>query len=207
MERFIDIDLNQMIDNVFISLEKNDKDVLKEYYKDIVMIINEIYFLNKSDMLISMLKENNMQSAKALLNLLLPFIDDPTGSKKGEIKNFTDIIKRKKEESNNLEESPKYYYSNFEYNFYISDNPSVPKFDKEMIRNNYLALVKSIHESSHKLMVNWTSVFPIDPIEAINGTSYPQFSKFFGRAFNRNIKQEVFDQGYEKYSQGYEKRQ
>ena len=203
MERFIDIDLNQMIDNVFISMAKNDKDVLKEYYKDIVMIINEIYFLDNSNMLILMLKENNMQSAKALLDLLLPFIDDQTGTKKSEIKNFTDIIKRKKEKSNNLEESPKYYFSNFEYNFYISDHPDVPKFDKEMIRNNYLALIKSIHESSHKLMINWTSVFPIDPIEINEGTNHLQFKKFFNRAFEKGIRQEIFDEGYKKYIESF----
>jgi hypothetical protein len=61
-------------------------------------------------------------------------------------------------------ESPKYIYSNFQYNRCIRNEDDIKEinFEEDFLKHNFLFLVNTIKNTSNKLYINWIDIFPYD---------------------------------------------
>jgi hypothetical protein len=149
-----------IVTKTFPLLNKSDTDFLIDKLKNVLFIIHRIYFSKDINSYYLILKENNYLNVKAMLNILLPYINDDNGSKKKEIVHLDEIATRMVKDVNPELDEPKYYYSNFNYGIYIKPSQKT-KFNRTMIEHNYLCLTNTLLETSYKLMPNWTNIIPI----------------------------------------------
>ena len=157
---------NELINRVFPVLQQEDKNVL---LNGIVNIINLIHikfgFANnrqKNDNLLwDQLTQNNLLDLRALLGIMLPFINDnETDDKKHQLKKLADLYLE-------MDESGKYVYNNSQYNRCIrhADKNQTRiffrPFLKEYFYQHLRLLLMSIETAANKLYVNWIDVVPI----------------------------------------------
>lgn len=158
--------LKLIIDNALNDLYKklniDDLDILKKYTKKIIEIIGYQYNLNPDDYY-AQLEVNDYKDIKWISSLLLPYSYQTLS----ELPSFSSMYTEKYDENIDInKEEPKYKYSTIQYSRYdnitklnntISNERS---FNIEYLKNNYLLLIKSILQSSHKLYVNWINIRP-----------------------------------------------
>lgn len=165
--------LNEIYDSVLPSmypiLNKNHKDILFKY---IVRLINIIALLFEFTVINEdgestygsdyeyQLRQNNYQDIKWLINHLLPFVNENGDLSK--IRSFNDIYVQKKSEVDINTESPKYVYSNLQYNRFdrTVENFSERQFDQKDMEDNFCILIETLKTMSHKMHVNWVDILP-----------------------------------------------
>jgi len=161
---------NNVVKNLFSSMNDNDKNILSIYLTNIVYVIQTVFIIDEATMKQQM-KLHDYREAKWLLCYLLPYTN--TAYKlRSEITSINDIYSQKRNENVNInKEAPLYTYSNIQYNLFIrnKDDYKEREFNINMLHQNYLLFIDSIKQSSHKLSLNWVNIFPytIDPIKEI----------------------------------------
>lgn len=189
-EKFVDIKKNDqhyayiksVLLKIFPNLNNRDFDVLLDNY---IKVINFILFkipeaihldyVSKStylNNLMDQLKQNNDQDLVAILQLILPFIDEISQQnpyeKKQSLKSLKDLYLKT--------ENNKYVYTNAQYNRcvrYIENNQikyQLRAYKKDYLRNHVDLILYSIECIANKLYVNWTNVVPFK-IESYMKTS------------------------------------
>ena len=113
---------------------------------------------------------NNYSDASAILLLLLPFINSNEDT--NEIISFNDMIKKKYKDIDIKTESPKYVYTNFQYNRCNRETITEIDFKEDYLKHNYQFLVKTISHTSNKLYINWVDVIPHNMIDYKNEKLY-----------------------------------
>uniref|UniRef100_A0A6C0ACJ6 Helicase ATP-binding domain-containing protein n=1 Tax=viral metagenome TaxID=1070528 RepID=A0A6C0ACJ6_9ZZZZ len=149
--------------NTFKNLEASDKDFLHDLLiKVLEHIANKFKFKNPDfDTHKEQLRVNNYRDAISLLLLLLPFIDDPNGDKKTDIRKLEDIYLVKKQQVDIKTDEPKYLYSNIQYGRCNRTSLEEIKFSREHILDNFNLLLDTISRVKNKLFINWINIFPV----------------------------------------------
>jgi hypothetical protein len=146
-----------VINNVFPKLPSGEKNYLSEYLQEILNYISIRYDFDETQMdkYMYQLKQNKDRDIRALLNLLLPFIDDEQDIKK---KKLTSLSKLYSEVENG-----KYVYTNIQYSRCIRKEKKfdpIP-FHMNHIDHNVNILKRTIYLSANKSFINWMNIFPI----------------------------------------------
>lgn len=134
----------------------------------LVSVINMIYlkfgFSVKPDSEVkfwNQLKQQDNRDMRALINIILPFIDDDEiDSKKKSLENLRDLYTYQ-------DATGKFYFTNSQYNrsIRIKDNNDKTKvifrpYLKEYFEDHLKLIIYSIHAASNKLYVNWVDIIP-----------------------------------------------
>jgi hypothetical protein len=167
---------NELFDNTveiyFRSLNISDKNILKEYYKNLLIVIYYSFFENNTgfDIFVNKLKLNRYNDAVSIMLLLLPFINSNEDT--NNIKSFNDMVNKKYKEVDIKKDSPKYVYTNFQYQRCNRGRIEEINFSYEYLKNNFLFLVDAIKKVSNKLYVNWIDILPHNMIDYRNEKLY-----------------------------------
>ena len=146
-------------DQIFTNLNTNEFDLFYDYYIKLVKYIYlHIHKSSNTKNYIDQLELNNSRDIKAIINLLLPQINDVNGTyilhKKIEF--LKDISLHKK---NN-----KYNITYIQYDrAYLLDKDEIEEYEYSIddIKHNYILLLDTIDIISNKLYVNWNNIIPI----------------------------------------------
>ena len=158
----------ELINQVFPLLKLDDKELLLDA---IVRIINLIYlkfgFYDNSEkdenLLWDQLKQNKLLDLRALLTIILPFINDnETDDKKHQLRKLRDLYLE-------IDNRGHYTYTNSQYNRCIRFNgqgkntTTIIKrpFLKEYFLDHIEMLLMSIETVANKLYINWVDIIPI----------------------------------------------
>jgi hypothetical protein len=153
---------NNVISQMFPNLNTNDKNILANgLYLIIDLLCVTFNMFDTRDLFLRQLRQNNYNDTFGLLLLLLPFINDDDGSKKKELNNLNELYITKMSNVKIDEKTPKYKYSNIQYNRCIRDKIQEITFDKKHFEQNLILLLDTIKYVSNKLYVNWIDVLPI----------------------------------------------
>lgn len=156
---------NELINRFFPVLAIDDKNLL---LKGLVLIINFIFIKFgfhyediDENILWEQLKQNDLLDFRAILLLMLPFINDnETDDKKRKLKKLEDLYLE-------MDEKGQYVYSNSQYNRCIryNDGEDINYLKRPFLKEYFLQhlelLLMSIETVSNKLYVNWVDVIPI----------------------------------------------
>ena len=153
--------------NYFNNLIESDSNILKKYYKSLLICVYYAFFHNNTNFetfkrKISM---NEYNDAASIILSLLPHINDKEDS--NNILSFDDMVKKRTKRTQDFDsnkEAPKYIYSNFQYNRCNRNENDIQElnFEEDFLKHNFLFLVNTIKNTSNKLYVNWIDIFPYD---------------------------------------------
>ena len=168
LDEYIENDIYPYIKaNYFNNLIQKDSNILKKYYKNLLICVYYSFFHNNTDIATfkRKLSMNEYNDAASIILSLLPHINDKADT--NIIKSFDDMINKKTEKTTNIDinkESPKYIYSNLQYNRCIRNEENIKEinFEEDFLKHNFLFLVNTIKNTSNKLYVNWIDIFPYD---------------------------------------------
>lgn len=159
----------ELINSFFPALRTEDKNLLLD---GIIKIINFIYIKNgfhhnsknskkNQNLLWNQLKQNKLLDLRALLAIMLPFINDnETDDKKRRLKKLEDLYLE-------VDDKGAFVYTNQQYNRCIRssyENQIVVlyrPFIKDYFDHHLQLLLMSIEYVSNKLYVNWVDVLPM----------------------------------------------
>ena len=160
------------IEKYFKKLIINDKNILKKYYKNLLIIIYYSFFVNNTNLEVFKQKMslNKYSDASAILLLLLPFINSNEDT--NNIISFNDLVTKKYKNIDIKKDSPKYVYTNFQYNRCNRESITEIDYNEEYLKHNYQFLVKTISHTCNKLYVNWVDVIPYNMIDYRNEKLY-----------------------------------
>ena len=181
---------------IFSNLDNIEYNLLYGYYTNLIIYIYiHIFYPNTIDNYIKQLELNNNRDLYAILNLLLPMIDDKNGTyilhKK--ISNLKDIsiLKTKNEYEITKIQYDRFYLSK-DKNEYDEDIEKIlDKKCKEYeynindIEHNYKLLLDTIDIISNKLYINWNNIIPILK------TEYKQL-ELYKKSFNYDWKENKY---------------
>lgn len=180
----------KVFNTTFPSLNITEKKILLEYTVKIIDLIAVKFNFNKDkfDSYEKQFYQNDYRDVLAIINMLLPFIDDDTGEKKKRLQSFNQLVIEKKENciKNINNGTPKYVYTNFQYSRCQRTNIlEETSFDLDFLRQNFVLLKYTIYKIANKLFVNWIDILPFYQIT--NYTSYILFQNLFYLFVNRKL--------------------
>lgn len=149
-----------LINRVYPNLHSDEKTILLHGLIKAINLIHAKFGFSSNDLLWKQLIQNDFLDSRALLNLLLPFIDDTASDdKKKSLKMLKDLYLQK-------DAKGQFVYTNTQYNRCIRhyDGNNIVTLDrpylKEYFEQHLELLLMSIESLSNKLYVNWTDVLP-----------------------------------------------
>lgn len=157
---------NQVVSVIFPNLILDDKMLLLNgLCMTIATFAISFNLLNDMDTLFQKLRLNNYRDCVGLLFLLLPFIKQDTESSSINLLNLTKLYTEKTTYDDISKNSPKYKYSNIQYNRCKRNPLTEIDFSKTHFFNNLEILLNTIKYMGNKLYVNWIDVLPITFIQ------------------------------------------
>jgi hypothetical protein len=152
--------ITKVINQLFLNLNSNDKDILSKYYFILIDVIAHAFNIyKKEDKFIDQLRLNNYRDAKAILLLILPFINDKVNT--NNINNFSEIFTKK----NNFD---KYNYSNTQYGIIDRKTSKEKIYSEEILKQNLTLLIQTILYVKNRLFTNWSQIIQNIDINKIN---------------------------------------
>jgi len=156
------ISIKNIVNGIFLRLLDTDKKLIINGIVDVLNLI-EIKFsgggIGFRDIFWNKLMEKNMSDMCAIINLLLPFINDDENDNNK--KNLTDL----RNIYTSVDKNGNFIYSNVQYErCVVCDDEKEYKirpFLKEYFNNNLNLLLMTIDTASNKLYVNWVDILPI----------------------------------------------
>lgn len=165
--------INKVCKNIFKKLNKDDLGILILFIVDIIEFIAiKFGFINDTSNFNHyqyQFYQNNFQDIKAIINLLLPYIDDKNKYENhSKIINLDDILMPKKEFTLDnkilVEKSNLFDFSNIQLDLSHLDKYNNAILWKKMdlyLLNNYYGILHTVEVIASKLYVNWINVRPI----------------------------------------------
>jgi len=152
----------EIIDKIFTALNPDDKKLLLDNLIWLINFICHKFNLDGHDNVIwNQLIQNDMRDLKALLAIMLPFIDTDCRDPRSRLKQLTDLYLEKNDKG-------KYAYTNSQYNRcirYLDDHGKTQIIERPFIKEYFLQhlqlLFMSIDMTANKLYVNWVDVLPM----------------------------------------------
>ncbi len=177
---------NNLISKYFPALQEKDKTLLLDA---LCLVINLIHLKfgfgkgNKTDIVLwNQLTQNKLLDLRALLALLLPYIDDnETDDKKKSLRNLEEIYTAKNNKG-------QYIYTNTQYNrcvrYEVDKETTI--YERPYINayfNHHLELLlMSIELVANKLFINWVDVIPVKMTDYTATDLYKATMKKFNSA-------------------------
>ena len=158
----------EIVDKVFPILDENDKNLLVRGLVTLINAIHKNFGIGRGGNSVSnynfwvQLAQNDRIDCRALLNILLPFINDnEEETKKKQLRRLTDLYTEQDSDG-------KYVYSNSQYNRCVrrgKDNEELeiifrPYLHEYFYHNLHLVL-STVSTIANKLYVNWVDVLPM----------------------------------------------
>jgi len=163
--------VNNLITNWFINLNLNDINILTILVTFISQRIIKLYDLD--NLYIKQFTKNNNQDIKAIILLLLPFINDEKIDVYRNIKDLNELILNKQFNKLDLNFdrtqilNSHFKYSNIGIGLFDEKN-ELELYDKEFGKliykisyHNFIALNETLSIINGKMYVNWLNIFPI----------------------------------------------
>ena len=177
---FSDEILNNVIRVVFPNLNMVHQSLLHEHLIDIINVISiKFNFVDKKKTLYqNQFRQNKYKDSIALLNIILPFMDDTQD--KTHITKLNDIYTQKHDGISNInKESPKYVFSNIQYGRCNRDNNILTEieFNPTHIKHNTILLKNTLQLVANKLFVNWIDVLPNPYVNSNNDMELREHEK------------------------------
>jgi hypothetical protein len=166
--------ISECIDDLFNKLNNYDRKLLNDITIFLIEFISNKFYLNQKEQWY----QNNRRDIKAVILMILPFLDDKDNFKiSRNIKSLnqilvnynSNVISKNRLKSLSLDESIKKYFknSNFsiglldENNDFISESQNL-ELIYHYILNNTIGLIETIKKVNGKLYINWINVVPIN---------------------------------------------
>jgi hypothetical protein len=160
-----------LIDTVFPSLNGNDKDFLTRMLSHLINYICVKFCIITGDdheRLWHQLTQNNLRDTIALMQLLLPYIDDKN-DRKQQLANLSDIYTA-------VDSNGDYIYTNSQCNRCIRTGDgttyTIRPFRRTYLLHNLRLLYMTIDMCSSQLFVNWVDVTPMRMDNYMNTNLY-----------------------------------
>ena len=151
----------ESINSLFPNLIDGHKNILLNYLEKIKSLIIVKFGMNdKQNAFNDMLMENNMDSYKGLVLLLLPFVDNMINAE--QIQSLNDLYIKKESAVDINKSEPRYNFSNLQYNRCNRNGSSATeiKFSEEHLKHNFYLLRETIQIIANKMYVNWINIRP-----------------------------------------------
>ncbi len=170
---------NNVVHHKFPNLNKTETLLLSNYLCKLINYISHYngFFLDHDETLlinkyIKYFQFDNYQHLHNLLLLLLPYINDPLQTNQFNITFLKEIYLNRNQCDINLE-SPKYQYSNIQYNRCIRQNPII-EYDTIVldIQHNFNLLCETVIKMANRFFINWSTVLPITITDYMNNSLY-----------------------------------
>ena len=163
--------LNNVIKKVYPNLNFHHQNILNTRLIDIIQTIAIKFLFDPKNRNVyrQQFIQNNYQDTIALLNLLLPYINDTQD--KSNIYDLNDIYVKKRKQSDNINTtSPSYLYSNLQYSRCNRDNDTLTEvaFKTAHIDQNVFLLKNTIQSIANKMFVNLIDVKPVPYVNTNN---------------------------------------
>lgn len=182
--------MDNVVNKVYPNLINDHKQLLANSVESIIDYIASRYNFDKNNaQYLIRLKRNTNRDLKAILNMILPYVNE--NSDKTKIKNLNDLYVKK-------DENNEYIYTNLQYNRAIREKNKYKErqFNKEHLNNNLKLLMRSIHLSANKLYVNWIDIFPYSYPEVKDSVLYKKTKQLFrDKQFDKMIDPEDMNGG------------
>lgn len=138
--------------DVFPNLNLSDKKFILEYVDQLIdLLILHFNIPNKNKFLIQ-LKNNNNRDMIAIINLLLPYINENNYDK---LESLDELYSKKDKEN-------KYLFSNYQF------NRGIVEYNKTFFIENYKLLKETLQIISNKLYVNWGTIIPVQDYKSLS---------------------------------------
>lgn len=156
--------VKNILETMFPNLIKEDINLILTGAESVInLIILKFNFTDRSDILLTQLKQNNDRDIKAIIQMILPFVNDtiePVADKLKKLITLNELYTKKVDGN--------YYYTNSQYNRAVIINSTTTldrPYTKEYFQDHLQMLLMSIEQASNKLYVNWTDIVPITMME------------------------------------------
>lgn len=162
---------NSVINNWFINLNQSDIIILSIFSTFIAERINNLFIHND---FIEQLTVNDNLDTKAIILLILPYINDENYDVYGKIIDLNELILNKPFTSYDLQVNrgnilkTHFKYSNFGIGIFNTNNeltlndPEYGKIIYKIIYHNFIALNDTLSIINGKLYINWINIVPLD---------------------------------------------
>lgn len=172
----------RVIKMIFQNLKNEHMQLLHSYLINLMNIVSIKFCFDKKKQLLyeTQWRLHSYRDVRALLNIILPYIDDPTDSKKKMIRSFDELYIKKAQNVDINAHAPKYTYTNLQYGRSLRDDKYKElAFSPEHLRDNYVLFLDTIQIVSNKLFTNWMNIMPLDLNTYKNTTLYQLTKKQF----------------------------
>lgn len=168
----MDINLiNKVIRDILPNLNESDLKWIQTKVAGVIQALYASFHLTAADF--HQFTQNNNRDIVAVLNFLLPYIDDKDGFElHSRIKSFEDIGSLKQKITNIAYDRYKKTPTSYEETAYTVDD----------IENNYKLIINTINMCSNKLFANWINILPMS---IKNYTDTPAWKSAFKYENNR----------------------
>ena len=159
--------INSIIKEIFPILNSKDSKALFYLVSNYIENIASKFGFENNILYYHQFYQNNNQDIKAILNLMLPYIDDVNNNyKTKKIKDLNQLLQPKAEINKNKIENftqNEYEYSNIAYDLLRKDHNMWRPYSNiyNLIANNYMALLHTLEVVNGKLYLNWINIRPI----------------------------------------------
>ena len=168
--------IEKFIKNWFINLCVNDIYILNTLSTFIIYRIIDLFIKNKenNDDILKQLYKNSNQDIKAIILLLLPYINDEKINVYIEITDLNELILNRsiKESDFNVERditlNTHFKYTNIGLGLFDKNN-KIMLIDQEygkliykILYHNFVSIIETLSMLNGKLYINWLNIYPID---------------------------------------------
>lgn len=178
------IKLNNIIKQIIPNLNQTEFQILLNWLIDIINKFIQLNSIGISDQQVSQFENNllldNNQDIIGLFLLLLPYIKNFDALKT--IKNLSEIYSTRTIDSiydDPTKTSPKYLFSNIQYNRCDPNTAEEYVFDIDHLRQNYELLKITLQKIANKMYVNWNNIYPLSLSDFKNSICYKITSNHF----------------------------
>lgn len=156
---FVTLD-NIIKHNVLPNLNSGELILLLNSYHELINDIIILFGIQDINSFGKLLLDNNGKDAIGLFLLLLPYINDKKALLN--VKNLNELYVTRKEDNTDISKSsPKYLFTNIQYNRCNRNPLSEIKFNMTHISQNLTLLKMTLQTMSNRLYVNWVNVVPL----------------------------------------------
>lgn len=172
--------IQYVVKSIFQNLNTTDTDYLITSVCEVVYVIGYKFHFIPSNLqtYMTQLTQNDSRDIKAIVNMLLPYIDDDQeGSKKRMLSSFRDLYTKKNDQK-------KYDYVNIQYNRCLRKNFFMDKeleYSPEHFEHNKRLLFDTIQLMCNKLYVNWLDIIPYTLENYTSSIVYKNTWDMYGR--------------------------
>jgi len=170
---------NIIREQLFTKLNINQYNILMNWFIDILNLIFVLFHIEQKQKFEEQLRRNNYRDLIGLFLLLLPYIQNINELKT--VISLEELYIRKEEDVDINVSSPKYVFTNMQYNRCLRKPLQEVKFNMIFLEDNYNLLKMTLYEVTNKMYVNWTNLVPMTLDNYKQSKIYQETEKYFNQ--------------------------